>query len=83
MLTRFFSTLAVMFSLLAPAYALAASDTKPTLGEILRDIYAGTGEQVIAIVHNDELSTDAKVKAVSNVLKTKHDTAKNAIGNIR
>jgi hypothetical protein len=28
-------------------------------------------------------TTDAQGNAISNVLKTKHDTAKNAIGNIR
>jgi len=84
MLTRFFSSLAIIFSLLTPAYALAATDTPAkSIGEIISDIYKGTGEEVLAILRNPELSTNAKVTSVSNVLKTKHDTVKNSIGNIR
>ncbi len=74
--------MAILFTILTPSFVFAAS-TEPTLGDTLKAIYAGTAEEISAIVNNDELTSVRKFQTISNVLKTRHDTAMNSIRNLK
>lgn len=75
-----FLTLSTLGMLLSPLSAAAAG--KADLINGIVDLYEPTGDELSAILLG-EGSLERKFTTISNVLKTKHDTVKHSIGNIR
>ena len=77
------SRLVILFGTLAfPISTFAASSEPVSLSEAIRSLQ-NAPQEIKVILGNEELTLHQKFSSVSNVLKTKHDTVKSSINNIR
>jgi hypothetical protein len=73
----------VVFGALAPPAVAFAADLPVPAGSDSSQVAATSTNDLPTVVAGSSDTADRTYTAVSNILKTKHDTVKNSISNIR